>query len=233
MIRLSEVSLRLGKAGHASSVQFDLPFFEAASGETIALTGPSGCGKSTLLNLIAGLRRPDRGEVIVAGADLAGMPTERLDRHRGVHCGMVFQSFHLLAPFSAVENVAIGLRFGARKSLNTGQRASEVLRRVGLGDRLHARPDQLSVGERQRVAIARAIAGDAPILLADEPTGSLDPGTGREIFSLLREVASENGRTLLMVTHDSELASELPVNFDCTGLVSSYGPSPEGREALA
>ncbi|MAN37355.1 MAG: ABC transporter, partial [Opitutae bacterium] len=84
MIRLNEVFLRLGKAGHASSVQFDLPFFEAASGETIALTGPSGCGKSTLLNLVAGLRRPDRGEVIVDGADLAGMSTERLDRHRGV-----------------------------------------------------------------------------------------------------------------------------------------------------
>ena len=233
MIRLNQVFLRLGKAVHASSVEFDLPLFEAASGETIALTGPSGCGKSTLLNLVAGLRRPDRGEVIVDGADLAGMSTERLDRHRGVHCGMVFQSFHLLAPFSAVENVAIGLRFGARKPLNAGQRASEVLRRVGLGDRLHARPAELSVGERQRVAIARAIAGDAPILLADEPTGSLDPDTGREIFSLLREVASENGRTLLMVTHDSELASELPINFDCSGLVRSARPSPGDREPPA
>lgn len=134
---------------------------------------------------------------------------------------MVFQTFHLLAPFTAIENVTIGLRFGARKRDNTRRRADEVLRRVGLGDRLHARPHQLSVGERQRVAIARAIAGGAPILLADEPTGSLDPDTGREIFTLLQEVATEDGRTLLMVTHDPALAAELPRRLDCTGLIRS------------
>lgn len=221
MIRLKEVSLHLGKAGGTSSVQFNLSGFEAAAGEKVALTGPSGCGKSTLLNLVAGLRRADDGEVKVAKVDLSNLTPVELDRHRGTHCGMVFQSFHLLSPFTAVENVAIGLRFGARKRLNVRERASEVLRRVGLADRLHARSDQLSVGERQRVAIARAIAGGGSILLADEPTGSLDPDTGREIFDLLCEVADEDGRTLLMVTHDLNLASELPRSFDCSGLVRS------------
>ena len=231
MIRLKEVSLCLGNTGPASSVQFHLPSFEAAAGETVALTGPSGCGKRTLLNLVAGLRRADEGEVHVGGVDLNDLNPAQLDRHRGAHCGMVFQTFHLLAPFTALENVAIGLRFGSRKRLNARGRATDVLRRVGLGDRLHARPDQLSVGERQRVAIARAIAGGASILLADEPTGSLDPDTGREIFDLLCEVASEDGCTLLMVTHDFSLASDLPINFDCSELVRSTKIAQRGESS--
>ena len=221
MIRLHDVSLCLGNADQVSSLRFHLPNFEVEAGDRVALTGPSGCGKSTLLNLVAGLRRADKGEVNVAGTELASLSTAQLDRHRGAHCGMIFQTFHLLAPFTAIENVVIGLRFGARKHTRARQRASEVLCRVGLGDRLYARPDQLSVGERQRVAIARAIAGEAPILLADEPTGSLDPETGREIFALLCEVAAENNRTLLMVTHDLALAADLPRRFDCTALVRS------------
>ncbi|MBQ72686.1 MAG: ABC transporter [Planctomycetaceae bacterium] len=226
MVRLRDVHLRLGSGDRASSVWFRLPSFEAAPGEVVALTGPSGCGKSTLLNLIAGLRRADEGEVNVAGVDLATLGQAQLDRHRGAHCGMVFQTFQLLAPFTAVENVAIGLRFGSRRRAQARSRSTDALHRVGLGDRLHARPDQLSVGERQRVAIARAIAGEAPILLADEPTGSLDPTTGREVFTLLREVAAERDRTLLMVTHDLALAAELPRTFDCTGLVTSPEPTP-------
>ena len=225
MIRLNKVSLRLGKEGGTSSVQFDLPSFEVVAGEAVALIGPSGCGKSTLLNLISGLRRTDIGEVTVAGVDLANLSPAQLDKHRGAHCGMVFQTFHLLAPFTAIENVSIGLRFGSRKRSNVFKKATEVLHRVGLGDRLHSRPDQLSVGERQRVAIARAIAGGASILLADEPTGSLDPDTGKEIFELLCKVAEEDGRTLLMVTHDLTLASKLPRSFDCSGLVQSSMPA--------
>ena len=223
MISLHGVSLRLGGANRAAAVQFSLARFEVAEGETVALTGPSGCGKSTLLNLIAGLRRADEGRVEVDGVDLASLNSARLDRYRGSHCGMVHQTFHLLAPFTAVENVAVGLRFGARRRRGLRARAEEVLDRVGLGDRLGARPHELSVGERQRVAIARALAGDAPLLLADEPTGSLDPETGREVFALLRRVAEEDGRTLVMVTHDLALAAELPRTFDCSGLVRSSG----------
>ena len=229
MIRLKDVSLRLGSADRTSSVQFHLPSFEVAVGEAVALTGPSGCGKSTLLNLIAGLRRADEGEVRVAGVNLSSLSAAKLDRHRGTHCGMVFQSFHLLAPFTALENVAIGLRFGARKRSNALERSTEVLVRVGLGKRLHARPDELSVGERQRVAIARAIVGGASILLADEPTGSLDPDTGRDIFTLLSKVAAEDERTFLMVTHDPALAAELPSKFDCSGLIHS-ARIPSGKE---
>ena len=233
MIRLHDVSLCLGNASRTSAVQFHLPDFEVAAGESVALSGPSGCGKSTLLNLVAGLRRADDGEVTVANVDLGSLSLAQLDRHRGTNCGMVFQTFHLLAPFTAMENVTIGLRFGERKRTRTQDRAGEVLHRVGLGDRLHARPHQLSVGERQRVAIARAIVGGAPILLADEPTGSLDPDTGREIFALLQEVAAEDGRTLLMVTHDPTLAAELPRRFDCNGLVRSATIASKEEDANA
>ena len=221
MIRLNKVSLCLGNGGPSSSVQFHLPSFEVEKGEAVALTGPSGCGKSTLLNLTAGLLRAEKGEVQVAGVNLADLSPAQMDLHRGSHCGMVFQTFHLLAPFTAIENVCIGLRFGSRKRLNLRERATEVLGRVGLKDRLDARPGQLSVGERQRVAIARAIVSGASILLADEPTGSLDPQTGQEIFKLLREVAIEDDRTLLMVTHDETLAAQMPRKFDCSGLVRS------------
>ncbi|MAH66108.1 MAG: ABC transporter [Phycisphaerae bacterium] len=223
MVRLRNVQLRLGGGDRSSSLRFRLPAFDAAAGETVAITGPSGCGKSTLLNLVAGLRRTDEGEVTVAGTDLATLGPAGLDRHRGVHCGMVFQTFQLLTPFTAIENVLIGLRFGSRRRSHARARATDALRRVGLGDRLHARPDQLSVGERQRIAIARALAGEAAILLADEPTGSLDPTTGREVFSLLREVAAEGDRTLLMVTHDPALAANLARTFDCTDLVRPSG----------
>ena len=229
MIRLNKVSLCLGNAGPSSSVQFHLPSFEVEKGEAVALTGPSGCGKSTLLNLTAGLLRANKGEVQVAGVNLADLSPAQMDRHRGSHCGMVFQSFHLLAPFTAIENVCIGLRFGLRKCLNLQERAAEVLSRVGLEDRMHARPDQLSVGERQRVAIARAMVSGASILLADEPTGSLDPETGGEVFKLLREVANENDRTLLMVTHDETLAAKMPRTFDCSGLVRSERIEADGE----
>ena len=232
MIQLRHVTLNLGSPGDTSSVRFQLPKFEVEAGEAVALTGPSGCGKSTLVNLIAGLRRADEGEVTVAGVDLTSLSAAQLDRHRGAHCGMVFQSFHLLAPFTALENVTIGLRLGARKKSACRERAQEVLCRVGLEDRLHARPGQLSFGEKQRVAIARAIAGEASILLADEPTGSLDPRTGRDIFSLLRKVAAEDGRALVLVTHDLDLASEMPRSFDCSELMRG-GLDSERKEDAA
>jgi ABC-type lipoprotein export system ATPase subunit len=227
MIRLNKVSLRLGKTDRSSSVQFQLAAFEVGKGEMIALTGPSGCGKSTLLNIVSGLRGADKGEVAVAGVDLKTLSPAQLDRHRGTHCGMIFQTFHLLAPFTALENVSIGLRFGARNHANPKKRAIEVLNRVGLGDRLDARPAELSVGQRQRVAIARAIAGNACILLADEPTGALDPKTGQEIFHLLKEIADEDNRTLLMLTHDASLASKMPRTFDCSGLIDYKQSSSE------
>lgn len=218
-VALSGVSLRLGgEAGR--EIRFSLDEFRARAGEAIALTGPSGCGKSTLLNLIAGLRRADSGSVRVAGVDLADLGEAAIDRHRGKCCGIVFQSFHLLATFDALENVMIGMRFAGLGGRECRDRAAAALERVGLVGRLRSRPETLSVGERQRVAIARAIAADPPLLLADEPTGSLDAATGQEIFALLREVSSEAGRTLLLVTHDENLAAALPSRHDCSGHIA-------------
>jgi len=221
MIRLNKVSLCLGNANPDDPVLFSLPSFTVKAGEAVALIGPSGCGKSTLLNLIAGLHRSDYGEVEVAGVELKSLSSAKLDHHRGTHCGMVFQTFHLLAPFTALENVSIGLRFGSRQSASIQDQAYYVLERVGLRDRLHARPNQLSVGEQQRVAIARAIVTNPSVILADEPTGSLDPQTAKEIFELLLEVSSEDKRTLIMATHDLSLAQQFPRTFDCEDLIQS------------
>lgn len=220
MVALSDISLRLG-GGLNQGIHFALPEFRVERGMAMALTGPSGCGKSTLLNLISGLRRPDAGQVRVAGIELSDLGEAALDLHRGRVCGHVFQSFHLLAPFSALENVMIGLRFAGIRGKECREKAEMALDRVGLSGRWRSRPASLSVGEKQRVAIARAIAPDPPLLLADEPTGSLDSVTGGEVFKLLRETASEAGRTFLMVTHDESLAAELPNRFDCSALVSA------------
>lgn len=209
----------LGRAS-GDDVVFALDALRVEAGEHVALVGPSGCGKSTLLNLIAGLVLPDAGRVAVAGAEWGRLSPAARDHHRGSRIGFVFQSFNLLDPFSAVENVEMALRFGRAvpRGAHRG-RAVELLRRVGLGHRLDARPGRLSVGERQRVAIARALANRPPVLLADEPTGALDPPTASSVFDLLVEVARESGAALLMVTHDAELAARLPRRFECRGLV--------------
>lgn len=220
MVDLRDIRVRLGRDGDREIV-FSLNRFVVSPGELIALTGPSGCGKSTLLNLISGLRRPDSGSVKVAGIDLGDLGEAELDQHRGKFCGHVFQSFHLLAPFSALENVMIGLRFADCPRKQARQRAEAALERVGLSDRLRSLPATLSVGERQRVAIARAIAADPPLLLADEPTGALDASSSSEIFALLCETAREAKRTFLMVTHDEGLAADMPHRFDCSALISA------------
>ena len=226
MVSLRNVTIQFGEDADRQ-IRFSLPDFQVERGEMVALTGPSGCGKSTLLNLIAGLRRPDRGCVRVCGSELSELTEAALDRHRRRVCGHVFQSFHLLAPFSALENVMIGLRFSGYRGRDRRKRAEEALDRVGLSGRLRSRPATLSVGERQRVAIARAVVADPPLLLADEPTGSLDPATGAEIFALLRETTREDGRTLILVTHDLSLASDLPRRFSCDDLVSAVKPKKE------
>lgn len=218
-VEIHDCRLRLGAAGN-EQVVFQLDHFRAAAGEQVALTGPSGCGKSTLLNLVAGLRRPDQGTIFVQGTDIGTLSPSRLDIFRGRTLGFVFQSFNLLDSFSAIENVIVGMRFGRScEHTERHQRATALLDRVGLGRRLHARPAKLSVGERQRVAIARAIANRPTLLLADEPTGSLDPETAADIFALMREVCTEEGCALLLVTHDLDLAAKLPRRFDCRGLV--------------
>jgi len=176
-------------------------------GEFVALVGPSGSGKSTVLNLIGGLDRPTSGEVWIDGTELSGSDEQTLTRHRRRHVGFVFQSFNLLPRLTAEENVALPLMFGDVPEMERLSRARMLLRRVGLGPRLIHRPGQLSGGEQQRVAIARALVGQPALLLADEPTGNLDTGTGAEIMALLKELNREQALTLLVVTHDPEVAT--------------------------
>lgn len=177
-----------------------------ARGEFVALVGPSGSGKSTVLNLIGGLDRPTGGEIWVDGVELIAQDERGLTAHRRHRVGFVFQSFNLLPRLTALENVAIPLMFSGVSERGRLARALELLRQVGLGDRLRHRPTQLSGGEQQRVAIARALAAEPTLLLADEPTGNLDTTTGGEIMALLKVLNAE-GLTLLVVTHDPEVAA--------------------------
>jgi putative ABC transport system ATP-binding protein len=176
-------------------------------GEFVALVGPSGSGKSTLLNLIGGLDRPTGGEVWIDGVELGASDERTLTRHRREHVGFVFQTFNLLPRLTAEENVALPLMFSGVPEKERRQRARVQLERVGLGPRLAHRPTQLSGGEQQRVAIARAMVGEPFLILADEPTGNLDTATGAEIMGLLKELNQERGVTVLVVTHDPEVAA--------------------------
>ncbi|MCS7315540.1 MAG: ABC transporter ATP-binding protein [Bryobacterales bacterium] len=175
-------------------------------GETVAIVGPSGSGKSTLLNLIGGLDRPSHGEILVEGRKLTDLDDDGLARLRREKIGFVFQFFHLLPTLTCMQNVALPLHLRGWPRRRAEARARELLGLVGLAGRLDHLPEELSGGERQRVAIARALAADPPILLADEPTGNLDTRTGQEILALLGELHARLGTTMLIVTHDAQVA---------------------------
>jgi len=184
--------------------------FAMAAGERTALTGPSGSGKSTLLHLIAGILRPTEGTIRMLGKTLERTGESELDRFRASHIGYVFQSFNLLPAFTALENVLVAMRFGTSLSRSDRKgRAIELLTKVGLGNRLHHRPSQLSQGEQQRVSIARALANRPSLVLADEPTASLDLANAMRVFELLTHACEEAGAALLLCTHDLELAGRM------------------------
>jgi lipoprotein-releasing system ATP-binding protein len=181
--------------------------FTLRAGEFTALMGPSGSGKSTLLNLIGLLDRPTAGRVVLGGTDTAGLDDNALTRRRARDIGFVFQFHHLLPSFTALENVMLpGMADRGRQDPRLRDRATELLRRVGLSDRLRHRSNALSGGQQQRVAIARALAMDPPLVLADEPTGNLDTGSADAVFALLREINRERGTAFLVVTHDRRMA---------------------------
>jgi len=180
----------------------DIPTFEMEERQELALAGRSGCGKTTFLNMIAGILRPDSGSIRFGGRDYASLSESQLDHLRAGHIGYVFQTFNLLGGYSALENVLLGMMFGPGPDRGFAQ---SLLEELGLGSRLAHRPHQLSVGQQQRVALARALANRPELVLADEPTGSLDPEHAREALELMRSACSEHGTALLVVSHDEEV----------------------------
>jgi ABC-type lipoprotein export system ATPase subunit len=177
--------------------------------EFVALTGPSGSGKSTLMNMLGCLDRPTDGSYRLAGEEVAGMNADQLAQIRNQRIGFIFQNFNLLARTTALENVEVPLLYNPKCPRRERQkRAITMLERVGLGNRLDHRPNQLSGGQQQRVAIARALVNQPPILLCDEPTGNLDTRTSREIMALFRRLNEEEGLTVILVTHDLEVARQ-------------------------
>ena len=176
-----------------------------ASGQFVSIVGPSGSGKSTLLGLIAGLDTPSSGAIAVDGVEITGLDEDALARLRGEKIGFVFQFFHLIPSLTALENVLVPLEIAGEAQ--AGRKAAALLRDIGLTDRGHHYPSQLSGGEQQRVAIARALANDPPILLADEPTGNLDSANGRHVVDLLIDINRSRGTTIVMVTHDTEITA--------------------------
>jgi putative ABC transport system ATP-binding protein len=203
-ITLQNVNLSLGRGAARVHILKDISL-NIGRGEAIGMVGPSGSGKSTLLMVMAGLERADSGTIVVAGQDLTRLDEDALARFRGGNVGIVFQSFHLIPTMTAIENVAVPLELAGADDAH--ERAEEELAIVGLKDRLHHYPAQLSGGEQQRVALARALAPNPPILVADEPTGNLDENTGKQIIDLLFEGHRTRGTTLVLVTHDSSLAA--------------------------
>jgi putative ABC transport system ATP-binding protein len=178
---------------------------EVPSGEWLAIMGPSGSGKSTLMHVLAGLDRPDEGEVVVAGRDITTMNDKALTALRRTHIGFVFQAFNLLPTLTAQENILLPLRLAGRRPDKAWVEA--VVERVGLADRRHHRPSQMSGGQQQRVAVARALVAEPTVLFADEPTGNLDSQAGGEVLDLLRDAVDAFGQTTVMVTHDPGAAA--------------------------
>jgi putative ABC transport system ATP-binding protein len=203
MLQVRDLVMRLPSGGRPLTI-LDGVTLAVQAGEVCAITGPSGSGKSTLLGLIAGLDRPSAGSIEVAGVEITRLGEDELARFRRRTLGYVFQSFHLIPTLTAAENVAVSLEIAGQA--DALDRARALLAEVGLADRTHHYPVQLSGGEQQRVAIARAVALDPPLLLADEPTGNLDSATGDQIIELLLRWKYRCGSTLVLVTHDEALA---------------------------
>ena len=206
LIQAEQLTKIYGK-GETAVTALDHVNLSVNAGEFVAVMGPSGCGKSTLLHLVGGLDRPTEGRVIVDGHALTDLSDAALTELRRRKIGFVFQFFNLIPVLDTTENAALPLTLDGLSSAKAKARANEWLTRVGLGNRLHSRPDQLSGGQQQRVAIARALVAEPALVLADEPTGNLDTRASDEIAALLRQVSDEWGRAVVMVTHDPRLAA--------------------------
>ncbi|MCR9248593.1 MAG: ABC transporter ATP-binding protein [bacterium] len=230
MIRLRDV-VKSYRQGDREVVACAVDALEIGAGEQVALIGRSGTGKTTLLHILAGILKPDRGEVEVVGQRVDELSEGARDCHRGRHIGMVYQTFNLLQPFTAVENVLLGALFGKGAGGGAKLRAVDLLERVGLADRMHHRPSELSVGQVQRVAICRALINDPELVLMDEPLGNQDKTTGNQVLDLLLQIASDDNKTVVMVTHDPESAARMQRTVDLATLRADLEPTGAGGEA--
>jgi len=217
MIHLHNVT-KSYRQGERSVLACEVTDLRIEQGEQVALVGRSGTGKTTLLHVLAGILRPDTGEVEIAGQRIDTMSEPQRDRFRGQHIGMVYQTFNLLQPFTAYENVMLGALFGRGAGHAAEARGKELLARVGLSDRMHHRPSELSVGQVQRVAICRALVNDPEVILMDEPLGNQDRATGAQVLDLLLQLAKEGGKTVVMVTHDPDSAFRMQRTVDLATL---------------
>jgi putative ABC transport system ATP-binding protein len=206
VLHLSQVEKSFREPDGRALPVLDVADFRMQTGEQTVLVGPSGCGKTTLLHVIAGIRRADSGQVVLDGVDVTRLSEAGRDRFRAAKIGYVFQTFNLLAGFSALENVLLGMTFS--RGRKDEHRARQLLDRVGLGARVTHKPAALSVGEQQRVAVARALANRPRLLLADEPTANVDRGNQQQIIDLIRETCREERVALLLVTHSVEVAGQ-------------------------
>lgn len=222
MISCSQV--RKTYLSSSGNVQWSLEALRIAAGENILVTGPSGCGKTTFLNLIAGLLRPDAGAIAINDTRIDQLTPAELDLFRGQHIGLIFQSFQLLPSLTARDNVLLGARYGRKWSPHEAREKADVLlRQVGLQPVQHARPNRLSLGEQQRVAIARALINDPILLLADEPTASLDEHNATCVLDLLFELSKARGTTLVMVSHDTRHAPRFSRSLDAGAWLTRTG----------
>jgi ABC-type lipoprotein export system ATPase subunit len=227
LLQLTNITKSFRQPDGAVTPILDVPAYAVAEGEQAVLVGASGGGKTTLLHIIAGITRPDSGQVVLDGVELTRFREATRDRIRARKIGYVFQTFNLLPAFSALENVLLGLSFVSGQA--SPARARQMLQRVGLGHRLSSRPGTLSVGEQQRVAVARALVNRPRLLLADEPTANVDPANQQKVIDLIRATCREENIALVMVTHAHEVASQ----FERVDRLESVNRVVQGREVAA
>ena len=211
LLEISNLKKTFRMPDGSAHLVIDVPEFSLKEKAQVALRGESGSGKTTLLNLIAGILKPDSGEISISGKKISSLNEPQRDRLRAESIGYIFQTFNLLQGYTALENVLLGMSFGPGVDREF---ALALLKRVGLSEKLNHRPRQLSIGQQQRVAVARALANRPKLVLADEPTGNLDHKNAREALQLIREICRENGAALLLVSHDREVLAQFETVLD-------------------
>ena len=211
LLEISQLKKSYQSPEGALHLVVDVPSFEMTAQDEVALSGESGSGKTTFLNLIAGIVPPDHGTIRLGERELGDLSESARDRLRAMELGYIFQTFNLLQGFTCLENVVLGMSFGGKADRS---RATELLDRVGLSHRLNHYPRQLSTGQQQRVAVARALSSEPRLVLADEPTGNLDPENAAEVLNLIRETCRESKAALLLVSHDREVLAQFDSSRD-------------------